>query len=79
MPREALRTWRRTCEILERNNSGALCLGFTRSPVVNLVPDRGPGNEVGKSGEGGRQRGSPQPASVFSDKILSLSLGLELH
>lgn len=78
MPREALRTWRRTCEILERNNGGALCLGFTRSPVVNLVPDRGPGNEVGRWG-GGPATGSPQPASVFSDKILSLSLGLELH
>lgn len=52
-------------------------MGFTRSPVVNLVPDRGPGNEAGRWG--GAVTGSPQPASVFSDKILSLSLGLELH
>lgn len=55
--------WRRTCEILERNNSGALCLGFTRSPVVNLVPDRGPGNEVGRWGGAGN--GEPAARVCF--------------
>lgn len=64
MPWEDLLMRRQTCEILERNNIEALSLGFTRRPAVNLLPDGEPRNHS---------------ASVFSDKILRLSLGLELH